>query len=200
MPGVAGNVQRLSIAQEVVPLVAPDYIAWIKDVLRRKPHLSQAGLARQIGRDKSAVNLMLAGKRQIKAAEIEQIAIYLGEPPPGRTAPASEFVPIVGRLGPAWYEPGQMPAVHGVVAPVLARRDVRQIAYLLDSPAAGLPQGATIIAYEIDRSHKPDLGQMVVVQRERGGLVGTTLARMGTPDVKDGTPIAIVIEVRWSPA
>jgi transcriptional regulator with XRE-family HTH domain len=70
---------------------ASAYIKWIRDALEKDSRLSQAGLARHLGRDRAVVSNILTGKRAIKARELEQIAAYLGHPPPGVS---SQFVPL----------------------------------------------------------------------------------------------------------
>lgn len=177
------------------PLTEIDYVAWIEDVFRRKPHLTQAGLARHMDRHRSVMTAMLQRKRKIKADEIAQIASYLGEPPPGSPAMALDSVPIVGRIGSAWYEDGEMPPVGGQVSAVIERAGVRQVAYRVDDPVLGLPRGAIVIAIPLDGRTKPVPGQTVVVKRERAGLVNTTLVDTGDGEV-DGTPIAVAIEAR----
>lgn len=58
-----------------------DYISWIRRGLE-KPGKTQAGLARQLGVDKSQVNKMLRGERDLKVKELPKIAEYLIEPLP----------------------------------------------------------------------------------------------------------------------
>lgn len=58
-----------------------DAIAWIRRGLA-KPEKSQRGLAKALGIDPAGVTRLLAGERQLKAAEIAKVARYLGEEPP----------------------------------------------------------------------------------------------------------------------
>lgn len=173
--------------------MAVDYIAWIKDTLNKKPHLNQSGLARHLGRDRSVITMILRGDREIKASELDKIEAYLGEPRPDRQGVAAAHVAIVGRLGVAWYEVGAAPGVgNRLVSPDLSRPDVRQIAYLMDSPLLGYPAGAVVIAVPVERG-KPMAGGVVVVRRERAGLENLILARA---DEAGGTVVAVAIEVR----
>lgn len=54
-----------------------DPIEWIKAGLER-PGKSQAALAKALGVHPTAVSKMLAGKRQLKAAELEIARAYIG--------------------------------------------------------------------------------------------------------------------------
>lgn len=185
------------------------YVEWIKDVLARKPHLSQAGLARHLDRHRSAVTMMLNGQREIKAKELALIESYFGEKMrvPGAQQTATAFVAIVGIVGNAWYEAGHAPpAKADRVAPAESVADVRQIAYIVESeyPQIGALLGATLIATPVDKAHRPQPGQVVVCKRERAGLENVALARVdedgtikllaGTGDA--GQPVAVAIEVR----
>jgi phage repressor protein C with HTH and peptisase S24 domain len=58
-----------------------DVVAWIRRGLA-KPGKSQRGLAQALGIDPAGVNRLLKGERQLKAAEIAEVARYLGEEPP----------------------------------------------------------------------------------------------------------------------
>jgi phage repressor protein C with HTH and peptisase S24 domain len=58
-----------------------DIVAWIRRGLT-KPGKSQRGLAKALAIDPAGVNRLLKGDRQLKAAEIAEVARYLGEAPP----------------------------------------------------------------------------------------------------------------------
>ena len=58
-----------------------DIVAWIRRGLT-KPGKSQRGLAKALAIDPAGVNRLLKGERQLMAAEIAEVARYLGEPPP----------------------------------------------------------------------------------------------------------------------
>ncbi len=173
--------------------VSVDYVAWIEDVLKRKPHINQAGLARHLGRDRSVVTMILRRERALKPAEIDKISEYLGEPPPGHGLPMAEFAPAVGRIGTAWYEPGQAPPSNRRVAPVLERPDVRQEAYEVDARVMDIPAGSVLIVAPLARNVVARDGDLVVVRRTRAGLENVTLSRVG--ESKDEV-LALVLEVR----
>lgn len=61
-------------------------VEWIRTALRR-PGKSQAGLARALGRDPSAVTKLLQGSRQLKAAEIAKVQAYLAAQPEATARP-----------------------------------------------------------------------------------------------------------------
>lgn len=172
--------------------MAIDYVAWIRESLERNPHLSRAGLARHLNRDRAVISLMLQGKREIKARELSAIEGYLGVPRPDRQGVAAPTVEVIGRCSAAWYEEGTAPEVRMQVSPVLSRSNVRQVGFILDVPMLGYPAGAVVIAVPVERG-KPIEGNVVVVTRERSGLVNTTLARAGEVE---GTVVAVAIEVR----
>lgn len=79
---VHGCREQLS-GRKVPPM---NYVEWIRDGLR-KPGKSQKGLAGALGVVPSVVSKILNGRREIKAAEISVIALYLESSPP-ENAPA----------------------------------------------------------------------------------------------------------------
>lgn len=66
-----------------------DVVAWIRRGLT-KPGKSQRGLAQALGIDPAGVNRLLKGERQLKAAEIAEVARYLGEEPPALGSPLAK--------------------------------------------------------------------------------------------------------------
>lgn len=52
-------------------------LAWLAEMLEQ-PGYSQAGLAKALGKDSSAVSRILSGEREIKAREVPVILAYLG--------------------------------------------------------------------------------------------------------------------------
>src|SRR4051812_11166018 len=54
----------------------------IRDILEKRPDLTQKGLAERMGLNPAAVNRMLYGQRKIMAEEIPVIESYLGAPLP----------------------------------------------------------------------------------------------------------------------
>lgn len=179
-----------------------DYITWVKDALARKPHLSQSGLARHLGRHRAVISKLLQGDRLIKAHELEKIADYLGEPIPGRRGPAAPgaapTVQVVGRIGPAWYERGTRPTgddrrVYGLMGQQYEGWSLT--GYELETPAAGVPAGSILIAGAIDRTHRAPPGSWVICEQDRSGLVNLCVAKV-SDDELPGKPIAVVIEAR----
>jgi len=63
-----------------------EQIAWIRDGLTM-PGKTQRGLANALGLDPSAISRLLAGERQLRAAEIPVIAAYLDSAPPASFVP-----------------------------------------------------------------------------------------------------------------
>lgn len=191
--GRGDNVEASTPVAKRNDAVAVDYVAWINDALKRKPHLSQAGLGRHLGRDRSVITMLLRRERAIKVEELDKIADYLGEPPPGHGMPMAAFAPCVGRIGTAWYEPGQAPPSTRRVAPVLERPDLRQESYEVDARVMDVPAGSILLVAPIDRNVSPRDGDLVVIRRTRAGLENVTLSRAG--DTTDEV-IALVLEVR----
>jgi transcriptional regulator with XRE-family HTH domain len=70
-------------------IMAAMNLDWIVNGLK-KPGKTQRGIAKALGRDPAAVTRLLAGERQLKAAEIAKIASYLGEAPPNLTLEEAE--------------------------------------------------------------------------------------------------------------
>ncbi|MBS0242354.1 MAG: helix-turn-helix transcriptional regulator [Proteobacteria bacterium] len=171
-----------------------DYPLWIREVLQRKPHLSQTGLARHLNQHPSIVTQILKGKRRIMAVELDEIAAYLEELPPGRQL-QSPSVPVIGRIGNAWYEDGHQEAHAPLVSPALSHKHVRQVAYLIDQATLDFPAGSVLVAKPIADGERIIGGQLIVVRRERSGLFNLALERAGSGEAS-GTPVAIAIELR----
>lgn len=179
------------------------HVEWIRKVLARKPHLNQAGIARQLGLARSAVTHIMNGDRAIKAHEFEAIEAYLGEkmvaPAQQESVQSAPFVVVEGEIGDAWYEPGRRPRYDRRVAASLEHANVRQVAYVLslDVPEIEARAGDVVIATPIDRSHKPTSGQTVIMRRERAGLQSFTIAKhSGETSADAGVPVAIGLEIR----
>lgn len=85
--------------------MSKDYAIWTKHRLSSDPMKTQAGLARALGLNKSAISRMLSGDRKITAGELDEIVAYLGVAHPGGAQergfedPDTEYVP-------AGLEPG----------------------------------------------------------------------------------------------
>ena len=175
-----------------------DYVQWVNDALASKPHLSQAGLARHLNRHRSIITLMLRRERQIKASELHDIATYLGEPVPGHSMPDAGLVPIVGRIGNAWYERGEMPSgTFDAIPPVMRHPHAsqRQVAYIVDADVDCARAGSIIIARPITTTRDARHGQTVVIERERAGLVNLTIGHV-VSDAPHGAIVAVCIEIR----
>jgi transcriptional regulator with XRE-family HTH domain len=78
-------------------------IGWLTQQLER-PGYSQAGLARALGKDPSAVSRILAGDRQIKAKEVPLILQYLGVEAPAPYADEQDYEQALGRAISKWTE------------------------------------------------------------------------------------------------
>ncbi len=177
--------------------MAVDYVAWIEDALRRKPHLSQAGLARHLGRDKSVISMIRRGTRRLKADEISIVADYLGESPPTEDVVGTSYAPVVGRVGAAWYEPKQIPMSAGKVAPILDWMHLRQEAYVVDTRVMDIPEHSVLVVTPIKEigTGRAKAGDLVVIKRTLAHLQNLTLARFG--ETQDEV-LALVLEVRMT--
>ena len=65
--------------------MSTDYATWTKNQLARDRTKTQAGLARRLRLNKSAVSRMLSGERKITASELDEIIAYLGVAHPHST-------------------------------------------------------------------------------------------------------------------
>lgn len=179
------------------------HVEWIKQVLRRKPHLNQAGIARQIGLARSGVTHIMNGQRAIKAHEFELIEQYLGEkmlaPSQQASAQNAAFIMVEGEISDAWYEAGRRPRLDRRVSASLDHPNVRQVGYVLglDMPEIETKAGDILIATPIDRSNKPRPGQTVVMRRERSGLQSFAIVKhVDGSEIEAGTPVAVGLEIR----
>ncbi len=103
-PGMQGTPAPENAAQDA-------QVAWIRDGLAM-PGKTQRGLADALGLDPSAVSRLLAGDRQLRAAEIPVISAYLDH-----AAPA-------GLMPPASGLPANRPRRGGAFAPWSGLRDL----------------------------------------------------------------------------
>jgi hypothetical protein len=80
-----------------------DVIAFIRDRLEASPRGTATQLANKLGKDRSVITAILAGKRNVLAEELAVIREFFGEPPklPGRLSGPHPVggVPLVGRIG-----------------------------------------------------------------------------------------------------
>lgn len=96
-----------------------DQVAWIRDGLAA-PGRTQRGLADALGLDPSAVSRLLAGERQLRAAEIPVIAAYLDSAAPANLVPVSppsaRTMPRRPAAGSPWAGLRDLPVMGTVVA------------------------------------------------------------------------------------
>lgn len=90
-----------------------DYASWTKRQLAVDQTKTQAGLARHLGINKSAVSRMLSGDRKITASELDMIVAYLGVAHP-RLQPVSGF----SDPGTEYRAADTDPPVHRPQAPI----------------------------------------------------------------------------------
>lgn len=191
-----------------------EIVQWIIRSLRKHPHLTQAGLARALGRSKAAVTYLVTGKRRLTINEIPVVEAYLGEPAPvtKRSAAGIESIPISGVINRAWHEPGRQPKSGRAVLPILDASWTQdaQIAYEIgeNAPAWRMITGDVLIAVSTAAFDTPRPDDLVIVTRRRAGLETLVLAELGTDKAikpiigspragKDEEVItAVVVEVR----
>ena len=161
------------------------YREWLRDALKESGKTNKQ-LADHLRLDPSAVTRMLNGERQIKSIEIPPITRFL------RVAPPKEF-------GSLEIYPTQQIKVGGIISagvwrdtsitdleleelPVVQQGDgVDRYALKVEGDSANLiiPDGsyAICVAYWYARSEIKD-GDLVHVERTRGGLVEATIKRV----------------------
>lgn len=162
-------------------------IEWIKEGLK-KPGKSKGGLAAAIGRSPSAATALLKGARQLKADEVHKVAAYLemdhfGTPLPPVQKTVIAYVTITGEVaGGIWSEPGVEYEAEQTSIPVDAKWPTDAL-YLLRVRGASVNRkardGDLVLCLDVwaaPRSAIP--GDWVVMERERNGLVETTIKRV----------------------
>jgi len=147
------------------------FIEWIRKGLEQ-PGKTQAGLARALGVDASAVSKLLRGVRKLDADEIAPAAAYLGIPPP-----------VVGqnRIAPVQTIPVRFVACRGVWRERgMLYRGLVTIPIAVDLRWANMEQWAAQIEatqhYVICVTYKdarplPRPDDLVLVERNRGDLI-----------------------------
>lgn len=147
------------------------FIAWIRKGLEQ-PGKTQAGLARALGVDASAVSKLLRGVRKLDADEIAPAAAYLGLSPP-----------VVGqnRIAPIQTIPVRFVACRGIWRERgMLNRDLMTIPIVMDPRWSATEQWATQIDatqhYVICVTYKdarplPRPDDLVLVERTRGDLI-----------------------------
>lgn len=163
--------------------------AWLKNALKETGR-SQADLARHLEVNRSAVSLMISGKRAISADEMFKAAAYLGVSPPGQDGSpalvATQEVKVVGRLATGvWRDKTSKqqasPDLHIPKNPDPVYAAMRQEAYQLDETSDdGVYRAGDyfiVVPYDQARSH-PQARDLVVVARTRQDGVEMTLNRI----------------------
>lgn len=162
-------------------------IKWIQDALEANPALSQSGLARHLERDRSVVSNMLAGKRNIKATEVEEIAAYLGVPPPvlGHAAASSSKpreVRVMGRVSKDWHEVnGFEPQGRATISGTSDERFPleHQMAFELAPGMRDAVGNATHLIVVPTKAYRPApmVGDLFLTKQKQGTLVNHQLVR-----------------------
>lgn len=165
-----------------------DYAKWIADAIRADYKLSKGGLAEHLQRDASTVTMLVQGRRELSASEIDAVEDYLGVIRPSRL-----WVPVVGTIGDVWRSAPQHRRDDDVVAPVLSRWKEQQIAFRIVDSASGYPIGSVVIAVPLRRDRRVAGNKTVVLKRTNDGLENFSLA---PGDAVDGQHVGVVIEVR----
>jgi SOS-response transcriptional repressor LexA len=182
------------MAQEVLVGLAKGHMdpKWLKDELSKRPH-GQAGLASFLGYDPSKVNRMCSGARQVKAGEADKIREYLA------------LTSLETNNAVASIRHASQPRVQASLLPVRGVVEAgswREVAYQEVFPPETVKvqpgdvgsddfalkvQGPSMDLYYPSGSHvivrpclgeAPQVGKHVVVERERDGLVETTLKEL----------------------
>lgn len=189
------------MAQEVVVGLAKGHMdpKWLKAELS-KPGRTQAGLAAHLGYDASKVNRMCSGARQVKAWEADKIREYLALTTPETNVAGATFrhasLPLVQASllevrgiveAGSWREvafqdifpPETVEVQPGAVSPGAFALKIR-------GPSMDLyyPSGSHVIVRPC-LGETPQVGKHVVIERERDGLVETTLKEL--VQARDGT-------------
>lgn len=168
-----------------------EYIRWINESIERNPRLSQAGLARALGKNRSAVSMMLSGKRKIQLDEVPTIAMYLGVSPPEvkSTVTTTVQVPVMGRITRGdWtseFEPQRADEVMALpieeypasaqvafeVAPHIAALVPRLGDYAICVPMneyRRFPQHDDLVVYQLEKDDLRHWGIARIVRRSHG--------------------------------
>lgn len=164
-------------------------VEWIKKGLEKEGK-TRAGLAKALGRNPSMVTNLLKGERQLKISEVARIANYLGVLPifEGDVLPANapdvRYLELRGEVaGGVWSEPGL--TFERVEVPIpMDGRWSEEHTYLLRVRGTSINRRAQdgdyvvcLDAYAAPRRFQS--GDWVIAERERAGLVETTVKRVG---------------------
>jgi len=191
------------------PIKSIEYGRLLAEALSRKPGLTRAGLAKAFGRDPSVISHIVTGRRELKAHEIPIIEAYIGEPLIPEVAAPIGTIACAGRIGPAWYEAGSMPASADGLATYPVWGEVgRQSFWVLDVavPGIGATAGSILITRSMEKDRPLRQGDVIVVKRARDGFESLGIARVGdrgaitlltgTGTGEAGVPVALAIELR----
>jgi SOS-response transcriptional repressor LexA len=173
---------------------AMSHIDWLKAGLQR-PGKSNAGLAKALGVNPSAVSRMLKGARRLQLDEVAKAATYLGIEPPNhanvrlRTVAASTTSVHVVELtksaaGGVWREEGVPVIFEAVAIPLVPEpklAGLKQYATRVDGTDFNKvlkPGDYAIFVPFSDIRKAPQDGDIVEVERRRGDAVETTVRRV----------------------
>jgi hypothetical protein len=178
-----------------------DVIAlWMEDALRRKPHLSQSGLADRLGSHRSKVTKMLNGSRKVSGLELPIIETYLEE-----VSPLSG-IDVVGIISSAWYETGTEPRVAERIPRSHYAKPLHQCAFLVqsDMPMIRAGDGDIAIGVAVNADNQPIRGDLVVCRQSRGGLHNLSVGRYVSQKEIEGIRgaadiVAVLVEIRRRP-
>lgn len=168
--------------------MATDYSKWLREALE-STGVKQSELARHLGLNRSQVQRMCAGTRQISAGELETICNFLALTPPGiaenliPTTAQIAGIPVVGHIAPnTWRESGSVTSGLAVIPAVNDGRFpiTSQSAYRIDEAATSesIEVGDYIIAVPYADFRKSPLERdLLVRKRLRSNLESFQLLR-----------------------
>lgn len=162
-----------------------EYIRWISRALADNPRLTQAGLARAIGKPRSTISMMLSGRRRIQLDEIPTMAVYLGVNPPEASPSDNQSVqvPVMGRITRGdWtshFEPLRSDQVMALpIEPYPASAQVAfEVAPHISAAVPRLGDYAICVPMR-DYRKFPQPNDLVVYRVENDGLVHWGVARV----------------------
>lgn len=167
-------------------------IEWIRAGLE-KPGKSRVGLAKALGRSPSVVTHLLDGRRALKVREIVTIANYLECFPPldeGQlrdSTPTLRYLAVTGEVaGGVWSEPQLEFERIETRVPVDPQWPAEGM-YLLRVRGTSINRraqdGDFVVCLDVFAApRKFRIGDWVIAERQRNGLVETTVKRVGTQD------------------
>lgn len=158
------------------------YSKWINDGVH-KPGKSAAKLAKALGHHRGTVYKMIAGTREIRLDELPVISKYIEEPVPmpfqtAITSGELVTIPIEYKVGVGcWHEAGV--STGNNLGVITAPRDTiykaaTHKAYVFSGDSmvyAGILDGDILIGVEPDKNITTVTGNLVIVSRDRAGVV-----------------------------